>query len=471
MIFSSLTFLLAFLPTLLLCYFVIPKNFIRIRKYVLLLFSLLFYAMGEPFYIIIILMCVIITWLLSVKIEEGEYWAFVAALLTNFLPLVLFKYSGFIIDTINTLAYKDFFRSPDFTLPIGISFYTFQMISYIVDLWNEDIERQENIGMLTLYIMSFPQLIAGPIVRYSDIEDALVSNKESWDKIKRGARKFIIGLTKKILIANQVGYIATEIISHPTYSISTGLMWLGVFAFTLQILFDFSGYSDMAIGLGLIFGFEFPENFDKPYHSTSITEFWRRWHITLGSFFRDYVYIPMGGNRVPVLKWLYNMTIVWFLTGLWHGASWNYVIWGIYNGLLLVIEKLMTGRVLKRIPKFFSWLITFFCVMVGWAIFMCDGYSVSKFVSLIGKLFYNGEIQNRVTIGSMGLWGYLPYCIIAFIIASPIETLIKKGMDHVANSENVVIGIVNDIVLIGLFLLCIVFIVGSSYNPFIYFRF
>jgi len=460
------------MPTVLILYFVIPRKYIKTRKYLLLAFSILFYSAGEIGYIFVLLACIVVTYLLSAKIEKGKTWAVAATIILNLSPLIFFKYYSFLAVNINLLFGKEFLKTIDIALPIGISFYTFQIISYIVDLRKGKISRQRDIGLLVLYIMFFPQLIAGPIVRYEDIQYSLHNSTESWAKIQKGTGRFIIGLSKKVLIANQVGYIATEVMDNSVSSIHTSLLWLAVFAYTMQIYFDFSGYSDMAIGLGTIFGFDFPENFDKPYHSRSVTEFWRRWHMTLGSFFRDYVYIPMGGNRVSIPRWIVNVMVVWTLTGFWHGASWNFAIWGGIYGILLIVEKTFAGRWLKKIPGFFSWAVTFFLVMLGWGIFMCDGYSISQMMEFIGRLFYDGVVKDPVTIGSLSLWSYLPYCVIAFVISSPIGGWIEKGWKKIyGGRESVVLNIAHDAVFIGLFLLCIVYIVGSSYNPFIYFRF
>ncbi len=327
MIFSSLSFLFVFLPLLVIIYYSVPSQYDVLRKYILLLFSVVFYAMGEPIYIFLILGCVLITWYFSGKIASGSKYFLVLLIIINLLPLVVLKYSGFIARNMMTVigVRLDF---PEISLPVGISFYTFQILAYLVDLYKGKVKRQCNVAFLALYILLFPQLIAGPIVRYQDVENAIENNCTSWDRLQYGFGRFIIGLSKKVLIANQVGFIVDKIMSQSISSLSSQILWLAVIAFTLQIYYDFSGYSDMAIGLGSIFGFTFPENFNMPYISTSISEFWRRWHITLGSFFRDYVYIPLGGNRVKTTRWIFNIFIVWILTGLWHGAEWNFAIWG-----------------------------------------------------------------------------------------------------------------------------------------------
>ena len=474
MIFASLTFLLVFIPLLIAVYFVIPAKYNKARKYVLLLFSLFFYASGEPIYILLLLGCVLLTWLLSRRIEEKKCFCMIFAVIINLLPLIYFKYAGFIVENVATLTNTTIFHLPNTALPIGISFYTFQMIGYVIDLYRERILRQKNIAFLLLYILFFPQLIAGPIVRYKDVEDAIENNRVSWEKIKYGTGRFVIGLSKKVLIANQVGYIATEIMSHPLYSISTSLLWIAVIAFTLQIYFDFSGYSDMAIGLGSIFGFSFPENFKKPYMSTSITEFWRRWHITLGSFFRDYVYIPLGGNRVNIVRWVFNVSIVWVLTGLWHGAAWNFVIWGVYYAVLLVMEKgfdKVTVLFNWRVPMWIKWTLTMFFVTLGWAIFMADGYSVNELSTFISRLFRSAPLENKVTIASMNLFGYLPYMVLGVLISCPTGSIFERFMKRINQIENKALFVLHDIVILAMLVLCIIYLVGGSYNPFIYYRF
>ena len=474
MIFSSLTFILVFMPLLIIIYFAIPARFNKTRKYVLLLFSILFYAAGEPIYIFLILGCVSLTWLLSKGVSEGKKTSFILGLIINLLPLIVFKYSGFIIENIVSVTGSEWIQIPEVSLPIGISFYTFQILAYVVDLYKGSVKRQNNILFLGLYIMFFPQLIAGPIVRYQEVQDAIENNRVSWEKLQYGTGRFIIGLSKKVLIANQVGYVATEIMSHPLESIPTRLLWLSVVSFTLQIYFDFSGYSDMAIGLGSIFGFSFPENFKKPYWSTSITDFWRRWHMTLGSFFRDYVYIPLGGNRVSTVRWVMNVSIVWILTGLWHGAAWNFAVWGVYYAVLLILEKLVFHRWVvseNRVVIFIRWGMTMLFVSFGWAIFMADGYTMRDLFSFLGRLFNCIEVESGVTIVSMGLFGYLPYVLAGSIIALPSGLLfdcVGKRLDSLKSKGY---ALAHDMVLIGMFLLCIVYIIGGSYNPFIYYRF
>ncbi len=329
MVFSSLTFLFVFLPLCLIAYFIIPAKYVMARKYVLTAFSIIFYASGEPIYVFLIVASVSITYFLSRHIEKRNTAVFALSVILILFPLGVFKYSNFAIDNINRFVHLSI-PNISLVMPIGISFYTFQILTYVIDLYKGQVKRQNNIGLLTLYIFFFPQLIAGPIVKYADIEQALGTSNENWDKIKEGARRFLIGLAKKVIIANQIGYIVNQITEMDFNRVSTPVMWLASVAFTIQLYFDFSGYSDMAIGLGKIFGFDFKENFNSPYLSLSVSDFWRRWHISMGSFFRDYIYIPLGGSRKGKLRWMINILIVWAVTGLWHGANWNFVAWGGY---------------------------------------------------------------------------------------------------------------------------------------------
>lgn len=470
MVFSSLSFLVAFLPVLCVLYFAVPKAWKHVRQYILLLFSLVFYATGEPLYIFLILSCILITWYLARFVKKKNKAALVAAILVNVIPLIVTKYAGFAIRNINALLGKQALRIPDIVMPIGISFYTFQVITYIVDLYREKVKEQRNPLLFALYIMFFPQLIAGPIVTYGEIARELESPDVSWPNIQYGVKRFIIGLGKKVLLANQAGYIAAAIRDNPLQGLSSAMVWLCVIAYTIQIYYDFSGYSEMAIGLGAIFGFHFPENFKDPYCSKSITEFWRRWHITLGRFFRDYVYIPLGGNRVSKLRWVFNISVVWALTGLWHGASWNYIIWGVYYGALIIFERI-TG-IGKKLPKPVGWMITAFLVIVGWSIFMCDGYAIREMLRFSAKLFFIGkELINPVTIVSLNLSGYIPFLIAGALAASPAGTWFRGKINGLFERNSRITGAVSDIALILVFAVSILFLIGGTYNPFIYFRF
>lgn len=474
MVFSSLSFLLVFLPLLLLAYFAIPKRFVAVRRYVLMAFSLIFYAWGEPIYVFAILACILATWLLSDGIAKKQKLPFLLALAVNIIPLVIFKYLGFLVANLNLIPFINL-PQVSLTMPIGISFYTFQMLTYIIDLYRGDVKRQKNFGYLTLYIFLFPQLIAGPIVRYADIEEAIGQCRENWDSIKAGTGRFIKGLAKKVLIANQAALVCDTIIAQELSQIGVPMMWLAVFAYTMQIYFDFSGYSDMAIGLGKMFGFDFLENFNLPYASTSVSEFWRRWHISMNTFFRDYIYIPLGGSRCSFGRWLFNVLVVWGLTGLWHGAAWNFVVWGLYYALLLILEKLFLGKLLGKLPAFFSWAYTFFMTMIGWSFFMHDSNSLSEMFSYTARLFGAGEIAESVSVNSLELQSSIPYLVLALVLALPTRRIFSWITGKLEGTEckavSVCYAVGGDLVRIAALVICLVFIVGGSYNPFIYFRF
>ena len=470
MVFSSLSFLIVFLPILCILYFVTPKSWKNVRQYILLAFSLIFYATGEPLYIFLIAGCILTTWFLSRFVKSRNKLALIVAILVNVTPLVITKYAGFFARNINKVIGSSAIQIPNIVMPIGISFYTFQVLTYVIDLYRGKIEHQKNPLLFALYIMFFPQLIAGPIVKYEEIAKELETPDISWKNIQYGTGRFIIGLGKKVLLANQAGYIACTVQNNALSTLTTGMTWLCVIAYTIQIYFDFSGYSEMAIGLGSIFGFHFPENFKDPYSSKSVSEFWRRWHITLGRFFREYVYIPLGGNRVSKARWIFNICIVWALTGLWHGAAWNFIIWGIYYGCLIIFEK-VTG-IHKKLPKSLGWLITFLVVMVGWGIFMCDGYSIKEMLKFVARLFFVGrEITNPVTITSLNLWGYIPFLVVGFFSASPLWVWIRNKTHPFIQKEISVFHIINDVIMGLILVLSILFLIGGTYNPFIYFRF
>ena len=473
MLFSSLTFILCFLPALLLVYFLIPIKNILARRYVLLIFSVLFYSAGEPLYVFAIIACIIFTWFLTGRFDRRNgRIAYVSSILINLLPFLFLKYYDFIADNICGILLTEH-KMIGF-LPLGISFYTFQMLSYIVDVYHGKVKRQKSPALLALYIFLFPQLIAGPIVRYAEIEKDLLNVERggNLDSLKQGIERFIVGLGKKVLIANHVGHVADIALQTSSEQMNVGIMWLGALAFTMQIFFDFSGYSDMAIGLGRIFGFSFPENFDRPYCSLSITEFWRRWHMTLGQFFRDYVYIPLGGNRVSGKRWVLNIFIVWILTGFWHGASWNFAIWGLYYGILLLLEKsLLSSRVVRpyesRFVKLARWILTFLIVQLGWVVFYYDSFSLVELAQrlIIMFRFDSGWYSIRAIYPS--ITADIPWLVLSVIISTPCGGFLRK----IIMNERLELAVVKDIVLLGVFVFSIIFIVGGSYNPFIYFRF
>lgn len=470
MLFSSLTFLFGFLPLLIFFYF-LSKNR-KIRNIVLLIFSLLFYAWGEPKYILLMLLTVFIAYIGGIFIDKYERekkflakkTVFICSLILLIGNLFFFKYTNFLITNTNSLLNTEFDKL-NILLPIGISFYTFQILSYVIDLYRKKIKVQKNYFSLALYVSLFPQLIAGPIVRYETIEDEIDNRKESIDDVICGVKRFIIGLAKKVLIANQMALIADSIYNNLSPTYGTAIVWLGTFAYTLQIYFDFSGYSDMAIGLGKIFGFHFLENFDYPYISKSITEFWRRWHISLSSWFRDYVYIPLGGNRVNKAKWIRNVLIVWGLTGLWHGASWNFILWGLFYGLLLLFEKTIFGNFFKKTPHVIQWLYTMFIVMIGWTLFRANNFNDIMF--LIKNMFiFNKTEWTIILANNASIVNSFIFFIPAIIFSFPVVKQLDKKYGN-----NLIYSIISCTILLILLVTCIVFLTSSSYNPFIYFRF
>ena len=452
MVFSSIIFLFFFLPAFLLCYHV-PKK-IKIKNLVLLLFSLLFYAWGEPIYIFLMIFMIIVNYFLTILMDKKKSKAILILLIViDLLSLFSFKYLNFFIDNINNI-FNLTINNVNLALPIGISFYTFQILSYVIDVYNKKVKVQKNFINLACYVSAFPQLIAGPIVRYSDIEKEINKRTVSQDDLYEGIKKFIVGLSKKVLIANNVSFICDQIFNFGI--VETGFIGIiiAIVSYTLQIYFDFSGYSDMAIGLGRMCGFHYNENFNLPYLASSVTDFWRRWHISLSSFFRDYVYIPLGGNRVKKIKFIRNVLVVWMLTGLWHGDSWNFVIWGLYYGIILLIEKFFFT---KRKDTFISHLITMIIVCIGWLIFRQTDMSslLISFKALFG-IYGFGSIK---TLSLLGIFS--SRYVIAFIFGLLISFDLIKIKD----------GKFKDILLLVLFVFSIILVVVGSYNPFIYFRF
>ena len=386
MVFSSLTFLFLFLPVTLLLYYI--RKDIVWKNIILLIMSLIFYAWGEPVYVVLMIISIIFNYFIGKDIESSDRpkHVLVMGIIVNLMILGYFKYSGMLVDTINTITGLSI-RNRQLALPIGISFYTFQAMSYIIDVYRGKCSAQQKIVPFAVYITMFPQLIAGPIVQYQDIEDQLNVRRFSGKDFSDGVFIFVKGLARKVIFANCIGALHTQILALGTLPVVTA--WIGAIAYTLQIFNDFSGYSDMAIGLGKMLGFNFPLNFDRPYASLSVTEFWRRWHISLGTWFREYVYIPLGGNRKGAARQILNLAIVWALTGLWHGAAWNFVIWGVYYGILLILEKFIFNRFKEKWPKAVNWLITFIIVVIGWVFFFSD--SLSSAMTYLGYMFGKGR--------------------------------------------------------------------------------
>lgn len=469
MLFSSLTFLFAFLPLVLICYFVIPNR--MYRNVILLIFSLAFYAWGEPVYVFLMLFSMISNYVIAIimdrfrqkendKMTKVMLWV---GVFVNIGLLGFFKYTDFLIGNMN---YMFSLTIPllKISLPIGISFYTFQILSYVIDVYRGNVKVQKNFIVLSTYVTLFPQLIAGPIVRYETVENELETRKETMNDFAVGIRRFIVGLGKKVIISNQVGFIADTIFNLEGSNLGFTLAWVGIIAYTFQIYFDFSGYSDMAIGLGKMFGFNFLENFNYPYIAQSITDFWRRWHISLSSWFKDYVYIPLGGNRVSRNRWYVNIFIVWFLTGMWHGATWNFIVWGLYFGIILVFEKLIGLKILGKMPRIFRHLYAIILIIFGWVIFRCEDLSqIGYYFNALFGLNGNNTIKAFYNLSIAHLW---PYLVLAFIGSTPLIGNLIKKMDTKTWS-----GILLDIGLFGVLAICVLFLVNNSFNPFIYFRF
>lgn len=466
MLFSSIPFLYYFLPCVLLLYFLAPK---KLKNAVLLLSSLVFYAWGEPIYVLLMISSVVSGYILGLLIEKfrakplGSVFL-IASVVISLGLLGYFKYADFFIANFNAV----FGLSVPLlriALPIGISFYTFQLLSYTIDVYRGTVAAQRNFITLAAYIALFPQLIAGPIVRYADVAAQLTSRTHSFDKIALGIRRFVLGLAKKILIANALGELCD--IFRASGDKSVLFYWLYAVAFTLHIYFDFSGYSDMAIGLGKIFGFDFTENFRFPYISASITEFWRRWHISLGSWFRDYVYIPLGGNRVGKAKWLRNIFIVWLLTGFWHGAAWNFIVWGLLFAVLLMAEKLWLQRPLQK-TKVLKHIYVLLFVILSFVIF--NATDMRQALSDLGAMFGTGSIPFYSAEWSYYLRSYAVILGLAVLGATPLPQKLLAAVRRRKAGETL-LNIAEPIVLAVLLLVMTAYLVDGSFNPFLYFRF
>lgn len=471
MTFSTLTFLLFFFPAVLLLYFLCPSGWKGARNGILLTASVFFYAWGEPINVFLILLCVGLTWLLSGKVAAGCRRALALSVGINILPLAVFKYTDFLFINLNRIPG---IRIPllGLALPAGISFYTFQVITYIVDLYRGRVKRQKNPAYLALYVFFFPQLIAGPIVRYIDIEEQIETRTSDWRGRYEGMRRFILGLSKKILIANQAGMVADAISARPAAEVGTGLSWIWAISFGVQILYDFSGYSDMAIGIGRIFGFTFQENFQKPYQSVSVMDFWRRWHISLSTFFRDYVYIPLGGSRVKRKRHLFNLFAVWLLTGLWHGAYWNYVLWGVYYFLLLCGEKFLYGKYLERLPYLFRRLLTFGAYMFGWGIFLFESNSMTEIGRHLCKLLGFSFGSGGTTLARLQMQGGFLVVLAGLVLAlAPMPKWAARKLEGFKRTRTDFYLASEGALLLLLAVWSILTIVSGAFNPFIYFRF
>ena len=464
MVFSSLTFLLWFLPCVLLVYFLAPK---KAKNAILFASSLLFYAWGEPVYVGLMIFSTVLDYTCGRAVEKFRgtpkaKLGLMVSVIVNLSLLCLFKYTDFLIGTVNGV-FGCSIPLLNLPLPIGISFYTFQTMSYTIDVYRGDAKAQQNIITFGAYVSLFPQLIAGPIVRYQTIADQLDGRTHSVDKFGEGVKRFVCGLGKKVLLANNIGLLWSTVSASGDLTVVSA--WLGIIAYGFQIYFDFSGYSDMAIGLGKMFGFDFLENFDHPYCSKSVTEFWRRWHISMGTWFRDYVYIPLGGNRKGFAVQLRNIAIVWLLTGFWHGASWNYVLWGVFYGLLLIGEKFFLLEKLKKAPAFVGHMYTLVCVALGWVLFafedIAKGWAYFK-VLLGGAAFCNGDAVYQIL-------SYLPLLAVCAVASTPLGTKLYRRLNDRCSAA--VMTAADGLGIVAVAGLAMAYLISGSYNPFLYFRF
>ena len=467
MLFSSISFLYYFLAAVLVVYFIVP---FKLKNVVLLIASLAFYFYGEPVYTLLMLGTIFSSYIHGLlidhfrdtKLKKVFLWT---SVITSIGALGFFKYSDFFISNVNSIFGSDF-SLLGLALPIGISFYTFQTMSYTIDVYRGDAKVQKNIIHLATYVALFPQLIAGPIVRYTTVEEDLAERTHSFEKFSSGVTRFVIGLSKKVLIADTLGALARSL--HASDEASVVGFWVYAIAISLQLFFDFSGYSDMAIGLGRIFGFRFLENFNYPFISKSIGEFWRRWHMSLGTWFRDYVYIPMGGNRVSIPRWLLNTATVWFLTGFWHGADWTFILWGVYFAIFLVLEKFWLNKLFEKLPRFLSHIYVCIVILVSFVLFSANG--VNGAISDIGAMFGAGGLPFWTSETGYYLGGYAIALIVAIFGAMPI---LKNTVLKIKENEkvNMVINILEPIFVVAMLLIVTAYFVDGSFSPFLYFRF
>ena len=467
MVFSSLSFLTLFLPLTLMAYYVSPR---RARNAVLFAVSLVFYAWGEPVYVLLMLFSALSDYAHGLLLEKWDgrpglrRAALVSSVCINLGLLGFFKYAGLAVNTLNA-ALGLSLPVPAVALPIGISFYTFQTMSYTIDVYRRKCPAQHDLLTFGCYVAMFPQLIAGPIVRYVTVADELHSRRESFDGFFAGVCRFLVGLAKKLVLANGAGALWEAVSAQTPSQLSALSAWLGILAFAFQIYFDFSGYSDMAIGLGRMFGFTFPENFRYPYLSRSVSEFWRRWHVTLGDWFREYLYIPLGGNRVSVPRNIFNLAVVWLATGLWHGASWNFLLWGGYFGLLLILEKFVFGKFLQKLPALFGWLYTALAVLLGWVLFAFEdaGAGLNYLSAMLGG--------GAGGVDAFALRSLLDGAGLLLLCAVGSTPLCAGALKHLKVAHPRLHTVLTAALLVAGFALCLTYVVDAGYNPFLYFRF
>lgn len=477
MLFTSITFLYCFLPILLLVYFVAAKKY---RNYILLAFSLFFYAWGEPKFVFLMIFSIIINYYIGIKIDKEKSdnitndknkakLYLTLGVIFNLCLLGYFKYINFILDNINNIFNTEIMYK-QVALPIGISFFTFQAMSYVIDVYRGDGKVQNKLSSLMLYIALFPQLIAGPIVRYSTVDDQIREREETTTKFADGINRFIIGLGKKILLANNMAIIADRAFNAVGAGdeISISFAWAGILCYTLQIYFDFSGYSDMAIGLGKMFGFEFLENFNYPYISKSVGEFWRRWHISLGSWFKDYVYIPLGGNRRSTGRNIFNLCVVWFLTGLWHGANWTFILWGCYFGAFIIFERYVLKNKMDKLNGYVRIIITFFIVVLGWVLFRAENLHIA--LDYYTSLFSVGKLPLWDSNMNFFVYEYGVFFLISLFAATPLFKIVIAKMFPDKQNSNIYYAL-EMISLVFIMYIATAHLIASDFNPFIYFNF
>ncbi len=469
MIFASLIFLYLFLPLNLILYFFSKST--AVKNTVLLVFSLVFYAWGRPAWMLLLVFTALCDWKNAKTIEKYRgtgkaKLALIASLVLDIGIFVAFKYSGFLAENVNAL-FSSALPVPELELPIGISFYAFQTLTYVIDVYRGTCKAQQRFPKYLLYLSMYFQLVAGPIVRYTDVANEIESRKHGVIRAYDGVQRFLSGLPKKVVIADTASILVKKYMDADITSLPILAAWLGSFMYAIQLYFDFSGYSDMAIGLGKIFGFKFPENFNYPYISKSVSEFWRRWHMTLGGFFRDYVYIPMGGNRKHVF---FNLFVVWFLTGFWHGASWNFIVWGLYNGLFIMLERLFKNQ-FEKIPAVIKHIYLILVVDIGFVFFYFK--DIGKAFAYIRVMFGGGPSASSTDFG-VTFMNYIYFIILAVILCAPVSQLLKRFAQKVETSSafgTAVVGVVRNVSFFVILVVCTAMLAGNSYSPFLYFQF
>ena len=467
MVFSSLSYLLLFMPLVILLYFIVPR---KARNFILFVVSLLFYAWGEPIYVVLMIFSTLVDYSHGLLLEKWEdkpalrRAVLISSCVINLGLLCFFKYAGFAVQSVNDLLGLSL-KVPSIALPIGISFYTFQTMSYTIDVYRRKCPVQHNIISFGCYVAMFPQLIAGPIVRYVTVAEELDNRVETWEGFYHGIQRFVLGLCKKVLLANGVGALWESVAAQSAGELSALTAWLGILAYAFQIFFDFSGYSDMAIGLGRMFGFSFPDNFRYPYISRSVSDFWRRWHITLSTWFREYLYIPLGGNRCSTARQIFNLSVVWMATGLWHGASWNFLAWGAYFGALLIAEKFVFGKYIEKAPAFVGWLYTALAVIVGWVLFAFEDFS--RGYAFLGAMLGGGA----GAVDAHGMRALLDYGVLLLICGIASTPAAANLMSKLRSAKPKLHTALTYALLILGFAVSMVYVINAGYNPFLYFRF